>query len=306
MPCFRPMTLYRAAGGGMTGNKREACSPTPLTIPCGKCRYCRLRHAQGWTLRCTHEARMHAKNCFITLTYNDENLPSDGSLNVVHFQKFIRRCRKAGIKLRYYHCGEYGDLNLRPHYHALIFGYEFGGRSVHSVNKSSQVVYRSEELDELWPMGYNTVGALSWQSASYVCRYVMKKVDDEDAADSAVAERQSKAKERYRRVNTVTGEEYFVKAEYCTMSRRPGIGSEWMKRYHKDVFPGDFIVHEGRKIRVPRYYDDLHAIADEAMVEEVKARRVRAARERGIDDWKRLREREQYSERVDEIKERGL
>jgi hypothetical protein len=41
-----------------------------------------------------HEASLHIFNSFITLTYDPEHLPEDGSLNVLHFQKFMKRLRK--------------------------------------------------------------------------------------------------------------------------------------------------------------------------------------------------------------------
>ncbi len=44
-------------------------------------------------MRCVQEASQYENNCFITLTYNDENLPETGSLNKHEWQSFMKRLR---------------------------------------------------------------------------------------------------------------------------------------------------------------------------------------------------------------------
>lgn len=39
------------------------------------------------------------------------------------------------------------------------------------------------------------------------------------------------------------------------MSRRPGIGLTWFEKYKSDVYPHDYVVVNGSKVRPPRYYD---------------------------------------------------
>ena len=69
---------------------------------------------------------MHAQSAFITLTYADEYLPSDGKLKYLDFQLFMKRLRKyCGKEISFFMCGEYGEKTARPHYHACIFGYDF-------------------------------------------------------------------------------------------------------------------------------------------------------------------------------------
>ena len=41
------------------------------------------------------------------------------------------------------------------------------------------------------------------------------------------------------------------------MSRNPGIGHDWYKKYKTDVFPKDYVTLNGRRYRVPRYYYSL-------------------------------------------------
>jgi hypothetical protein len=131
-----------------------------------------------------HEAKMHPKNCFITLTYNNEHLPSDGSLNYEVFQLFMKRLRKKyGKGIRFYMCGEYGDKLGRPHFHACLFGHDFADKKLWKTTDSKSKLYRSAELEKLWPYGFSSVGDVTFESAAYVARYIMKKVSG-DASES--------------------------------------------------------------------------------------------------------------------------
>jgi len=211
---------------------------------------------------------MHERNCFLTLTYSNESLPPDGSLRLEDWQKFARRVRKSVGPFRFLHCGEYGEENLRPHYHACVFGLDFSGdRFVFKVSRGN-TLWRSPTLESLWPFGFATIGALSFESAAYVARYVMKK------ATGPLAEK------RYSRLDPKTGEVWQVRPEYVTMSRRPGLGSTWFDRYASDVFPADEVVHEGRRFRPPRFYTSK---LPEAEVEGLKLERRRKVMSRKAD-----------------------
>ena len=229
---------------------------------------------------------MHEANCFVTLTYDQVNVPRDGSLVVGDWQKFAKRVRKRLGRFRFFHCGEYGEVNLRPHYHALMFGLDFSGdRVVWKKDERGHKVYTSEMLSELWNLGFATVGELTWQSAAYVARYCMKKATGD------------LAKERYRRVDPETGEEWFVRPEYVTMSRRPGIGSEWYERFKSDVYPLDEVVHDGRRFRPPRYYDEKLQVEDPELMDALKAKRKNSAAARAEElEPARLRVRERVAE----------
>lgn len=91
-------------------------------FPCGKCINCRAKSRQEWVFR----LRMEYRNCdfglFVTLTYDDDHLPSDG-VSIRDVQLFLKRLRKKykSKTLRYYICSEYGDNTHRAHYHALLF-----------------------------------------------------------------------------------------------------------------------------------------------------------------------------------------
>lgn len=199
---------------------------------------------------------MHEENSVITLTYAPENLPADGGLNIDHFKGFMKRLRSglAPKKIRFFHCGEYGDKGPgnHPHYHAIIFGHDFSDdRYYFTTTKAGSPQYRSPYLESKWEFGFSTIGDMSWQGAAYISRYVTKKIYGE------------KAEEHYNN----------LRPEYLTMSRRPGIGHSYFAKHHTDVFPDDFIVIDGRQYSVPRYYDELYEEMFPTKMEEIRAKR---------------------------------
>ena len=121
-------------------------------MPCGQCIGCRLERSRQWAIRCVHEASLWPDNCFVTLTFDDDNIISSGSLVKADFQKFMKRLRKRfGKGVRYFHCGEYGDLLGRPHHHACLFNFSFPDRYLWSSSGGVNL-YRSPTLEELWPL----------------------------------------------------------------------------------------------------------------------------------------------------------
>ena len=266
MPCYHPMQGYRSRADGKTivFNPTYGWIDRPLTIPCGQCVGCRLERSRQWAVRCVHEASLHEDNCFITLTYNNESLPEDGSLNKKHFQDFMKRLRKKykNKKIRYYHCGEYGDKNFRPHYHAIIFGLQFDDQKLFTVNNGEKL-YTSEKLEKLWPFGFSTIGTVTFESAAYVARYVMKKVNGKNA------------KNHYERVNNDTGEIYNLVSEYNTMSRRPGIAAGWFDKYKDDVYPSDNIHLREKTFRPPKFYDKMYEHLMPNEMEKIKKQRMK-------------------------------
>lgn len=277
MVCFHPLKGYRSrspsANGGyrIVFNVRDGYADKPQSVPCGQCSGCRLERSRQWAVRCMHEARMHEDNCFITLTYSDDNIPDGGTLIKSDFQKFMKRLRKhvhvtAGKRVRYYMAGEYGDLLGRPHYHVCLFGYDFADKVPISRNSQGDILYVSVELDKLWNLGISQLGAVTFESAAYCARYVMKKVTGK-AADAY-----------YEMYDLETGEIFYRQPEYNDMSRRPGIGQGWFDTFNSDVYPRDYVVVNGVKARPPRYYDNKYEIVDPDRFARLKARRVRNAR----------------------------
>lgn len=272
MPCYSPLegwySRYRNPSGkrSIVFNKADAYVDMPVVVPCGQCIGCRLERSRQWAIRCLHEAQLHQESCFVTLTYDDEHLPADGSLNKRHFQLFMKRLRKhfKGQRIRYFHCGEYGDTTNRPHYHAVLFGVDFSDRVLYRQAESGDS-FVSATLANLWGLGFATLGQVSFESAAYVARYCLKKRTGKNASS------------HYERVIVETGEVVNVLPEYTTMSLRPGIAAGWFDRYASDVFPSDSVVVRGLEMRPPKFYDSRFEILDKDAMAVIKGRRVRQA-----------------------------
>lgn len=256
MPCYYPIHAYKGKSKDVQKTqiafkRSDSWRGQRLELPCGQCIGCRLERARMWAVRCVHEASLYENNCFITLTYDDKNLPENGSLCLKDFQSFMKRLRKrSSHSIRYFHCGEYGDKFARPHYHALLFNHDFTDKKLFSERNGFRT-FTSESLSELWPKGFSLVAGVSFESAGYVARYSLKKVTGEKAED------------------------YYgpMVPEYATMSRRPGIGKEWFTKYAGDVYPRDSVIINGSHSRPPRYYDDLLGKSDPSTLALIKIER---------------------------------
>lgn len=260
MACFHPIDAWRHENGSVVFWEKRGVTSEKIMLPCGQCVGCRLERSRQWAIRCMHEAQLHERNAFVTLTYDDAHLPEHGQLVYEDFQKFARALRRAGKVLRYYGCGEYGSINMRPHFHACLFGLGFDD-GVLFKSKGGHKIYTSAELSSFWPHGYSSFGEVTFESAAYVARYIMKKVTG-DAADA-----------HYRRVDVKTGEVFWLEPEFNFMSLKPGIGAEWFKKYTSDVLPRDYCVVRGRKMKVPKYYQKLMKLTDGTAMAEVEAER---------------------------------
>lgn len=263
MPCYKPLKGWYSKTRNPTGKRSivfkrsEAHYDRPIQIPCGQCVGCRLERSRQWAIRCVHESSLYEQNCFITLTYNDENLNDKSTLVKADFQKFMKRLRKKfGDNIRFFHCGEYGEKNQRPHYHACIFNFDFPDKELWSIRNNVRL-YRSQILQELWPFGFSTIGDVTFESAAYVARYIMKKINGD------------KAKEHYQG----------KLPEYTTMSRRPGIGKEWLNKFSSDVYPHDKVVLRNDVIcKPPKYYDNQFELDNPEIMTKLKNIRKTTAR----------------------------
>ncbi|QXP08623.1 MAG: replication initiator protein [Arizlama microvirus] len=203
---------------------------------------CRIDRARDWTLRITHESKLRQPNWFATLTYDNEHLPNPPSLNYPDFQGWMKRVRRRLGPFRFFMCGEYGEQTRRPHYHAILFGLElkdlkrWGGTD-------TMPTWTSDVLTKSWGKGMIVLGQVTTQSANYVARYNLKKINGD------------RAEAHYRWADPETGEQHQLRPEFCQMSRKPGIGAEWYDKYHSDFHTHDYAVSDGAKLPIPKYYD---------------------------------------------------
>lgn len=279
MPCYHPLKGYRSKTVNASGKRsivfdlREGYIDLPVELPCGRCIGCRLERSRQWAIRCMHEAQLYEDNCFLTLTYSDENLPSHGSLTLSHFQNFMKKLRKhSNQKIRFYHCGEYGEKYHRPHYHACVFNYDFKDKKLWKKSLENPL-YISETLTKLWGHGHAVIGNVTFDSAAYVARYITKK------------ELGKKAWAYYCEVDPQTGEiTKEISPEYTTMSRRPGIGKGWFEKFHTDVYPEDFVVIKEQKFKPPKYYDSQFELAYPSDYDSIKGARRKEGKKHAHDN----------------------
>lgn len=293
MACYKPLQAYQLVKLKSNGradvkfDEPRDQAHVRIKLPCGQCIGCRLDRSITWAARCMHEAQMHDDNQFITLTYNEENEPLNGSLYPPDFSNFMKRYRHKvkPNKIRFYHGAEYGDELKRPHHHACIFGHAFLDTEIFRESEGI-ITYYSPQLEKLWGHGFCTTSDLTLQSAAYVARYCMKKITLSQTS-------LEKHRAHYETTCPITGEIKSLLPEYATMSRKPGIGKNWYERYHSDIFPNDTTIYKGKHIKTPRYYENLLRFSDEIMFLEIKERRkLQAQMHRADNTPARLRARE--------------
>lgn len=241
MACYWPLRAFRARSSGRVSVGFELPDSEPLALPCGRCFGCRQERARVWSIRCRHEASLWRDNSFVTLTYSDEFLPDDGNLRPESLTLFMKRLRRwfggsekapdGRFPIRFFACGEYGDVSARPHYHLLLFNFVFADRR--PFGRDTMI---SDDLSKLWPYGQCLLGSVTPASAAYVARYCVKK-----------------SHRSGEWVDPITGEALPRVAEFSRMSLRPAIGHWWFERFSSDVRRG-YAVVDGVKTRVPRYY----------------------------------------------------
>ena len=194
-----------------------------LLLPCGKCYSCSCDYARMWSSRIMLEASNYDHNCFITLTYSDSFCPD--KLYKRDFQLFMKRLRKEIGKCRFFACGELGDKSLRPHFHAIIFGFDFPDKVELQKSASGNIIYRSALLEKLWPFGISSIGTVTPESSQYVAKYSLK-----------------------RKTSGVNS------GEFVLMSRRPGIG---FYNYDESIWDTDRLYLNGRNYKPPRFFEKI-------------------------------------------------
>lgn len=262
-----------------------------VPIACGECIGCRMDYSRMWADRCMLEAQQYEHNAFITLTYDDAHLPplvectniETGeifmwpSLVPDELTKFIKDLRRyyeyhfnwTGI--RFYACGEYGSEGGRPHFHILAFNMPpLPDTRYWFTTDQHEKVYHSEILqNNIWKKGICSVGELTWNSAAYVARYVVKK---QKGVTKGLVELCG---------NLVSG----LEPEFTRMSRNPGIAHNYYDEHKNEFYETDEIVisvrGKVRTIKPPRYYDKMYDLenADPFVMQEIKDRRAERAKE---------------------------
>ena len=194
-----------------------------LMLPCGHCAACKMAYRKDWSVRCEMESMFHQKNCFVTLTFDDDHVkPLPVKEDV---QYFLHKLRDTyGIKCRYFACGELGSQTQRSHYHLILFGYEPDDLKYYGLSKSGMEMYTSKFLDKVWSKGRVTINKFDIKCAAYVAGYVKKDKGQ----------------------------------QFVMMSTRPGIGQIYMlTNFNKLFHYGHYQGKNGQVFRLPRYFKKL-------------------------------------------------
>lgn len=185
---------------------------------------CRVAKRREWTARLVLEAMSHQENAFVTLTFNEENYPKDGSVCVRDMQLWLKRLRELVGPFRYCVTGEYGEQTWRAHYHALLFG----------VSPSL------EALNASWKFGWTQKGTVTLASAGYVAAYTIKKLTCKD--DKKLQGR---------------------KPEFARYSLRPGLGHgalDMLEAVHYEQFGARWIAEHRDVLKQVRFGGKIYTI----------------------------------------------
>ncbi len=252
-----------------------------LTIPCGKCIGCRLDYSREWATRCMLEAKQYEHNQFITLTYDNDNLITNTGTDSVtgevteyatlvpdDLAKFIKDLRRyfeyhynhTGI--RFYACGEYGEKYQRPHYHLILFNLPLPDKVPFFKNANGDQIYTSDIIQSIWDRGLTSIGEVTWNSAAYTARYVMKKVKGPTA------------KEWYSARN--------ILPEFVRMSRKPGIAFGYYEENKYRIYENDEIILTNKKgkgevVKPSKYFDRLFDLDSPEAMQAIKKKRQEMA-----------------------------
>ncbi|QXN75021.1 replication initiator protein [Microvirus mar7] len=231
--CLYPVKIVPHSNDGIP---RKVC-----TVACGRCLECLRQKSLEWSFRIMDECSLHEKNCFLTLTYNQEYLPYPPSVSRREIQLFMKRIRQelSPLKVRFFACGEYGKKNKRPHYHVILFGY-FPDDAYPWCIEDGVQLYRSPTVEKVWSFGFSSVGKVTEKTALYCAKYMNKySFEKNPAAFNAFPSDPSCPFKTY------------ISPPFVQMSNRPGIGFDCV---YKCDLNSDMLYRNGRGIKIPRYY----------------------------------------------------
>lgn len=145
-------------------------------LPCGFCAGCRIDKRVLWERRLTSEYVVQ-RCAFVCFTYDDYHLTWKRgalrpSVNKIEFHKFMDNLRHKVHTItdwpeyctpdyKVYAVAEYGEKNLRPHYHALFFGLDW--------------LYFKKLFQDYWQFGNVDVGPILKGGLRYPLKYIDKQ-----------------------------------------------------------------------------------------------------------------------------------
>lgn len=292
-------------------------------IPCGQCIACRIKASKELAQRALAESTMHESSWFVTLTYDDEHIFPTYKETVSRltceaglfpclvkrdFQLFAKNLRKTvsdrnESELVIFYCGEYGPLNGRPHFHAIIYGLQLHDLKLFKTEKGVSY-FTSETISDAWkdfehegknarPRGFHLVTEVNWETCAYVARYVTKKFigNSEKQYQSLCEELSIEPQQR----------------EFHQGPKRPGLGLTWLQNNMEKTYSLDKVVLPGGKVMQPcSYYDKKFDIEYPGELEIIKLHRRDNALLSHMNEYKNVKDVEAYDRVKNERLERRL
>lgn len=281
MSCYYPLKAFvlgknedtnknviKVVSKNFDGSEYSNAGFPQIGIPCGHCIGCRLDYSRTWADRMLAEASYFDNNIFLTLTYNNDNLPPRRDGSPIHslvkrdMQLFMKRLRKEldPQKIRFFCAGEYGSQSMRPHYHLILFNCKLDDLKLLRENDLHQPYFVSETISKLWPFGFHIIANVNWDTCAYVARYVVKK---QKGAGADVYEK------------------FNFEPEFSTMSRKPGIGRTFYEDRKEELYAYGSLslpTRDGAHTIHPcKYYDSLFDVDYPEVMADIKEDRQIAA-----------------------------
>lgn len=261
MPCFYPIKAWQTRKGEKLVFEQPHQPARQLQVPCNYCLGCLIQQSIHWQVRIQHEASFYDHNQFVTWTYNNKNLPTDGALRFADHRQVIKKIRKdrAPQTFRYFGVGEYGGKDQRPHFHTILFGLELDDLVLHTRNQHGQNIYTSDYIDRMWGKGHCYIGAVEKSSARYVASHAEKSLK---ALKSIWTRDQHGVyiRKKYLGLDS-SGRTVELPHPATRQSNRPGIGARWVDTYWPSLRHGNIVMLEGsgkkrtaRTYQIPPYY----------------------------------------------------
>lgn len=256
-------------------------------IPCGKCIGCRLEYSREWANRGYLESKLYKENYFITLTYNEKNLPTNyetetkdgkkyepkyekeidwtrGTLKPEHLTKFMHDLRQHikreynATGIRFMACGEYGDKGERPHYHIILFNIHLPVETFYNPRiNDGHIYYQNTIIESCWKYGISNISEASWNNIAYTARYITKKITGKQSEEIYAIKGQNK--------------------EFFRVSRMPGIGKPYYDKYKEKIYKNDEIIIKNQEgvihCKPPKYFDALYQEENQKHWQEIKRKR---------------------------------
>lgn len=238
-------------------------------IPCKKCIGCKIDNAKQWGARIYLETKDTKNNIFLTLTYNNDNLPKNEkgipSIKEKDWTTFINTLRKKferkGEKgIKYIVASEYGSKTARPHFHAIIMNINLTDIKKTRIksSKTKLPLLESETINKIWNKGGAYFGTVTNESACYIAGYTIKGQQDTNY------------------------EELGINPQKIRMSN--GIGKKYFEKNKDEIYKNDNLIiktKNGTKvIRPPKYYDRLLEKSQPKKLELIKKKRLELAKKR--------------------------